>query len=80
MAARESYATTLRWEALKLIPPPLAVCPELTDDDVAWLNGQLALTERPPMTYAREVPVPALPSGKRPSPVTGWITMTEVRG
>jgi hypothetical protein len=58
MSAHESYAMTTEWEALKLIPPPLAVRPELTADDVAWLNGQLALTDRPPVRYSRELPLP----------------------
>lgn len=29
------------------LPPPLAVHPELTSEDVAWLNDQLALAGRP---------------------------------
>lgn len=62
-----------------MIPPPMAVRPELTADDVAWLNEQMALTERPPVQYARAVPIPALPSGRCPAPPTGWITTTEVR-
>lgn len=39
-------------------PPRLAVLPELTADDVAWLNKHLALTEQPPVRYARELPCP----------------------
>lgn len=71
MVAWESRGQTLAWEGLKMIPPPLAVRPELTADDVAWLNDQMALTERPPVRYARELPVPALPSGAALRPPTG---------
>lgn len=49
------------------IPPPLAVRPEMTDGDVTWLNEQMALTERPPVRYARQLPAPPPPpSGRRP--------------
>jgi hypothetical protein len=58
MAAPESRGQTLVWEALKMIPPPVAVMPELTAEDVAWLNDQMALTDRPPVSYARELPRP----------------------
>jgi hypothetical protein len=63
------------------IPPPLAVRPELTDEDVAWLNEQLALTSRPPVQYARVLPAaPLPPSGARLATDTSWIAMTAVRG
>lgn len=39
-----------------MIPPPLAIRPELTDGDVAWLNGQLALVDTPQVRYARMLP------------------------
>lgn len=48
-----------------MIPPPLAVMPELAADDVAWLNEQMALTGRPPVRYARELPVPLPSAGLR---------------
>lgn len=32
------------------------VCPELTDEDVAWLNGQLQLVDRPTVAYLRDPP------------------------
>jgi hypothetical protein len=41
-----------------MIPPPLAIRPELTEDDVRWLNDQMALVDRPPVQYARELPRP----------------------
>lgn len=50
---------------VEAIPPPLAVRPELTDGDVTWLNEQLALTERPSVRYARELPAPPPPSSGR---------------
>jgi hypothetical protein len=28
---------------------------DLTDDDVVWLNDQLALIDQPPVRYAREL-------------------------
>lgn len=46
-----------------MIPSPLDVRPELTDEDVAWLNEHMALTERPPVRYARRLSVPPLPAG-----------------
>lgn len=48
----------LNHAGVAMIPPPVAVVPELTADDVAWLNDQMALTERPPVRYARELPRP----------------------
>jgi len=42
------------------LPARLAVRPELTAADVTWLNDQLALTERPPVRYARELPRPPI--------------------
>jgi hypothetical protein len=48
-------------------PPRLAVRPELTEADVAWLNQQMALTDQPPVTYARAIPAPPPPSGGKPS-------------
>jgi hypothetical protein len=62
-----------------MIPPPLAVCPELTADDVAWLNEQMALTDRPPVRYARELPIPPLPSGRRPSGESWFPTRERIR-
>lgn len=85
----------LNLAGVAMIPPPLDVRPELTDDDVDWLNTQLQLGGRPPVVYARQLPKPplppsgrtpawadtiAVPSGHRPPPDTGWITMTTVRG
>lgn len=49
--------------AERLLPPRLAVRPELTDDDVAWLNGQMAMVDNPPVRYVREIPLPP-PSGR----------------
>lgn len=63
------------------IPASLAVLPELTEDDVTWLNQQMALVDNPPIRYAREVPLPPLPSGKRPPPTdTSWLRTTRIRG
>ena len=63
------------------IPPPLAVRPELNDDDIAWLNEQLALTSRPPVRYARALPLPPPPPpGARAAADTSWITTAVVRG
>jgi hypothetical protein len=39
-------------------PPRMDVRPELTTEDVAWLNKQMALTESPPVRYARRMPRP----------------------
>lgn len=39
-------------------PPRLDVRPELAADDVAWLNDQMALIDRPEVRYARELPRP----------------------
>lgn len=79
-SAIDGWGQKLNAAGAAMIPPPTALRPELTDGDVAWLNGQMALTGRPPVQFAREIPIPALPSGVRPAPPTGWITMTEVRG
>lgn len=43
--------------------PRLALRPELTEEDVAWLNRQMGMTDDPPVRYAREIPLPPLPSG-----------------
>ena len=47
-------------------PPivPIRLVPELTDDDVAWLNAQLELCDEPTVHYARELWPPPLPSGR----------------
>lgn len=45
-------------------PVRLAVRPELTVDDIAWLNEQMAMVGDPPVRYVREVPLPP-PSGYR---------------
>lgn len=47
-------------------PPRTALDPRLTDDDVAWLNGQLELVDRPTVRFAREIPLPPPPSGRMP--------------
>jgi hypothetical protein len=39
-------------------PPRLHVDRHLTADDVAWLNSQLELVDRPAVTFARELPCP----------------------
>jgi hypothetical protein len=63
------------------IPPPLDVRPELKPEDVDWLNAQMAVAGRPPVTYARALPPPpVLPAGVRPPVDTSWITMATVRG
>lgn len=62
-SAIDNWGQKLNAAGVAMIPPPTAVHPELTDDDVAWLNDQLALTERPPMRYARTLPPPPLPPG-----------------
>lgn len=64
------------------LPPRLAVHPELTDDDVAWLNEQLTLVDRPAVRYARALPLPPLSSGlaPRPTPDTSWIKTERVIG
>lgn len=79
VSAIEGWGQKLNAAGAAMIPPPTAVRPELTTDDVAWLNEQMALTDRPPVRYAREIPIPAPPSGARPAPPTGWITTVEVR-
>ncbi len=50
---------------IAMIPPPTALRPELTDDDVVWLNGQMELTGRPSVQYARSLPTPPPSSGIR---------------
>lgn len=55
----------LNLAGVAMIPPPLAVMPELAVDDVAWLNEQMALTDRPPVRYARELPIPSPSAGLR---------------
>ena len=61
-------------------PPRLAVHPELTADDVAWLNRQLELVDTPTVRFAREIAVPPPPSGMRPPPSDkSWIKMITVR-
>ncbi len=62
------------------LPPPLAVRPDLTDGDVAWLNAQLALCDEPAVHYTRDLPTPPPPGGQRPPAPTSWIQMTTVRG
>jgi hypothetical protein len=56
-----------------LVPeqPPVTVRPELTDDDVAWLNEHLDLAGDPSVRYARE---------PEPPPPWGWVSMVQVRG
>lgn len=56
---------SLNLAGVAMIPPPLAVRPELTDDDVDWLNTQLQLVGRPPVVYARRLPQPPPPSSGR---------------
>lgn len=55
-----------------VVPPTLAVRPELTEADVGWLNAQLDLCGRASVRYARQVPT-------QPPPPTGWITTTLVK-
>lgn len=62
-SAIDNWGQKLNAAGVAMIPPPLAVRPELTADDVAWLNEQMALTDRPPVRYARDLPVPVPPSG-----------------
>lgn len=60
-SAIDNWGQKLNAAGVAMIPPPLAVRPELTADDVAWLNEQMALTERPPVRYARKLPDPPRP-------------------
>ena len=57
----------------EMIPPPLAVRPEFTDDDVRWLNAQMQLTGKPPVRYAREMPPPP------PPPWGLWMQTESIR-
>lgn len=43
---------------LDCIPPPLAIRPELKQEDVDWLNDQMAITGKPPVKYSRRLPRP----------------------
>lgn len=45
------------------LPPRLAVRPELTDEDVRWLNSHLELVDRPAVKYSRQGPPTPPPSG-----------------
>jgi hypothetical protein len=72
-SAIDGWGQKLNAAGVAMIPPPLAVRPELTADDVAWLNEQMAHTERPPVRYAREMPLPPMGSP------TGFITTVKVR-
>jgi hypothetical protein len=47
-------------------PPRVHLDAHLTDADVAWLNGQLALVNKPTVRFAREIKPPPPPSGRRP--------------
>jgi hypothetical protein len=48
-------------------PPRVHLDAHLTEDDVTWLNGQLALVAAPSVRFAREIMPPPPPSGRRPS-------------
>jgi hypothetical protein len=56
-------------------PPRVHLDAHLTDDDVAWLNDQLAIVDAPTVRFAREIKPPPPPSG-RPLADTSWITLT----
>lgn len=60
MTARWTREREFEWQATveRFRPTPVAVRPELTDDDVAWLNEQMARVGNPPVRYAREIPLP----------------------
>jgi len=60
-------------------PPRVALNPNLTDDDVAWLNGQLELVETPTVRFAREIKPPPLPSGKVPRPASAELRLPTER-
>jgi len=57
-SAIDNWGQKLNAAGVAMIPPPTAVRPELTPDDVAWLNEQMALTGRPPVRYACVLPRP----------------------
>lgn len=61
-------------------PPRLHVDRNLTAGDVAWLNGQLELVDKPAVRFAREIALPPAPSGIRPPADTSWIRMSDGRG
>jgi hypothetical protein len=44
-------------------PPRVHLDAHLTDDDVTWLNGQMEAVDAPSVRFARELPIPPLPSG-----------------
>lgn len=48
-------------------PPLTYLDPNLTGDDVAWLNRQMELIDKPTVRFAREIALPPPPSGRRPS-------------
>lgn len=61
------------------LPPRIAVMPELSPADVAWLNRHLELCGQPEVRYARTHPPSPPPSGRKAPPDTSWITMTTIR-
>lgn len=47
-------------------PPRLHVDRNLTVGDVDWLNRQMELVDKPAVKFARDLPLPPLPSGRIP--------------
>ena len=52
-------------------PPSVHLDEHLTDDDVAWLNGQLELVDSPTVRFLREIKPPPPPSGLRRGELAG---------
>lgn len=56
-------------------PPRVHLDAHLTDDDVAWLNDQLAVVDKPTVRFVRDL-IPPPSSGRRPSDEP-WLPTSE---